>query len=595
MAAEHGIDTRKLSTHVAQRAIDRLLDFAEAKVKEKWAQHKNKNTALFADYMQAQSKRCALVRTLIYDRQTAHLLDLYVPLRARMLFGIGRKSRHQEVTTEDMISLLGKQGDGREEGRKTLAAVLSAPAGAGKTFFMRNLYIKLAASSQSKVPVFLDARELNGIPFTDFAGVITTAFRIAGQQLSREQAVDGLKTGIFLILIDGFDELRLSHARHYAKVLESAAQDFQLCPLLVSGRPSELLHAFALFHQCDLLPLDRKEAIELIRRLEFVETTKDSFIALMQRELFTSHAEFLELPLLCVVMLLTYSDAGRISRKEHEFYEDAFNALWSKHDARKQAGYEREKYTGLDKSDFMKLLSAFCASSYVSEHFSMRETELTAHLTRAKKLTDISAKDEAFIRDMTISTSLLVSEGSTYRFSHRSFQEYFCARYVLSLSDRDIAKGIEAVSSRYATDTVLDYMRSMNAERLEMAWVIPQLFAILPRLQKGEQSFRSLEKLFCSAEGEFLRKLRQVYAMKPSNEALDGAIAAWRDMGLSNVGTLYDVDSDPHWKLFLKDISNFEKLLEKLRKKYCARALMREALFGPSGSSLKSISKRRSH
>ena len=67
------VDTTKLTTHIAQRAIDRILDFGEAKIKEKWAQHKNKNTASFANYIQAQSKRCALVRTLIYDNQSAHL------------------------------------------------------------------------------------------------------------------------------------------------------------------------------------------------------------------------------------------------------------------------------------------------------------------------------------------------------------------------------------------------------------------------------------------------------------------------------------------------------------------------------------------
>ena len=51
MATEYGIDTTKLSTHIAKRAIDQFLDFAEAKVKEKWARHKNKNTELFAQYM----------------------------------------------------------------------------------------------------------------------------------------------------------------------------------------------------------------------------------------------------------------------------------------------------------------------------------------------------------------------------------------------------------------------------------------------------------------------------------------------------------------------------------------------------------------
>ena len=192
---------------------------------------------------------------------------------------------------------------------------------------------------------------------------------------------------------------------------------------------------------------------------------------------------------------------------------------------------------------------------------------------------------------MTISTSLLILEGSAYRFSHRSFQEYFCGRYVLSLNDKDIAKGIEAVSSRYGTDSVLDFVLSINPERFEGAWVIPKLSAIIPRLQKAEQSFKSYHKLFLSTEGEYLRKLREVYGMKPSNEVLGGAIAAWLDMRLPETGPL-NAASNSHWKLFLKDISNFEALFERLTKRSNARALMRDALFGASSGSLKSISKK---
>ena len=73
-------------------------------MKEKWAQHKNKNTALFAQYIEAQSKRCAHVRTLVYDKQSAHLPDIDVPLRARMFVGIGRKHRPKDLTTEDIMN-----------------------------------------------------------------------------------------------------------------------------------------------------------------------------------------------------------------------------------------------------------------------------------------------------------------------------------------------------------------------------------------------------------------------------------------------------------------------------------------------------------
>lgn len=82
--------------------------------------------------------------------------------------------------------------------------------------------------------------------------------------------------------------------------------------------------------------------------------------------------------------------------------------------------------------------------------------------------------------------------------------------------------------------------------------------------------------------------------MKPSNGILDGAIAAWVDMRLSDIRSQDEVDTNSQWKLFLKDIANFEGLLEKLTKKHEATALMREALFGVSGVLLNAKSKKES-
>ncbi|MBR0959357.1 NACHT domain-containing protein [Bradyrhizobium japonicum] len=590
MASEYGVDTTKISTQVAQRAIDRILDFAEAKVKERWAKHKNKDKALFASYIQVQSQRCSLVRTLIYDVQSSNLSDTYVPLDVRRLSGIGRASRFDHLNSDEIINLLQAETATNKGDRTTIAVALSAPAGAGKTFFLKHLYLKLAASAASKIPIFFEARDLNRLPLTDFAGIITTAFKSSGQELSREQALDGLKSGIFSIFIDGFDELRVSHETHYAAVLEQGCRDYQLCPLVVSGRPSGSLRVLELFETFELLPLKPDGSAELVSKLPFDEKVRDSFIALMRKELFKSHAEFLELPLLCVVMLLTYADAGRISNKRHEFYEDAFNALWSKHDARKQAGYEREKHTRLEKSDFVTLLSAFCASSYVSEHFSMRESELEFHLAKAKKLTDLKARPEDFLRDMTSATSLLILEGNAYRFAHRSFQEYFCALYVLSLSDNDFANGIFAISSRYETDSVLDFVRSMNTERFETAWVIPVLGGVMPRLERGQTTFQTYRSLIRSKAGTLLRIIRYLYEMKPSSDEVLGAVEAWGDMKLTNRDR--SSEKSPHWQTFMKDASNFISLLDRLTKKYSARVDMREALFKGEYTSLKSIAKK---
>ena len=76
---------------------------------------------------------------------------------------------------------------------------------------------------------------------------------------------------------------------------------------------------------------------------------------------------------------------------------------------------------------------------------------------------------------------------------------------MLTLSDDDIRNGIEAVSSRYATDTVLDFLFSMNNERFETTWIIPRLETIVLRLEGSERSVASYRNLFVSVDGEFLR------------------------------------------------------------------------------------------
>jgi NACHT domain len=579
MTTDGSIDTGQLTTGVAKRAIDRALDYLEGKIKEKWAQHKNKSEQIFSEYIRAQSKRCSLVRTLIFDKQSSNLSDIYVPLQVRMRSGAGRLSSWAELSEHALIEIISETRD-QSRSRATLAGVVSGPAGSGKSFFMRNLYIELAKSEISKIPVFIEARDLNNIGKTDVSGVIQNAFKVVGCSISLEQVSEGLKAGLFCILIDGFDELRVSIERHYAAELEQVAGEFEACPLIISGRPSHLLHSSDYLQDCELMPLDLDQISNLIERLDFNQETTSSFLALVKSELFGTHRDFLELPLLCVVMLLTYSDSGRISAKRHEFYEDALNALWGKHDARKQAGYEREKYTGLDKGEFFKLMSGFCASTYVGELFTMREREFREHLTRAKELTGVVANADDFLRDSTVSTSLMIQDGNHYRFAHRSFQEYFCAVYVLTLDDGAVGNAIDAVSARYETDSVLGFIRSIHSERFERSWVLPRLTRAMATVTKATQSFAKYKALHSGATGDLLRKVRDTYEMNPSNSPLVGAIAAWEDMNLPTSTDLNAISGSGHSKVFLRDITNMSKLHARIKSKFQARAKLNDSLFG---------------
>jgi len=49
MAADF-VDHRKIATELTQRAIDRIITIGEAKLREYWARHKNRDISTYANY-----------------------------------------------------------------------------------------------------------------------------------------------------------------------------------------------------------------------------------------------------------------------------------------------------------------------------------------------------------------------------------------------------------------------------------------------------------------------------------------------------------------------------------------------------------------
>ena len=64
---------------------------------------------------------------------------------------------------------------------------------------------------------------------------------------------------------------------------------------------------------------------------------REQFIAALTPEYFSRLSEFLSIPLLATLMLMTYSDFAHVPQKMYIFYEQAFQTLFYKHDAIKGA------------------------------------------------------------------------------------------------------------------------------------------------------------------------------------------------------------------------------------------------------------------
>ena len=87
----------------------------------------------------------------------------------------------------------------------------------------------------------------------------------------------------------------------------------------------------------------------------------------------------------------------------------------------------------------MRILNLF--KSYFNGEFQFSESRIRFYIQQAKEKFDrFNFTVENFQEDLTQSVCMLVKEGGTYRFSHRSFQEYFAAWYTCKLVDDVQAK-----------------------------------------------------------------------------------------------------------------------------------------------------------
>ena len=184
----------------------------------------------------------------------------------------------------------------------------------------------------------------------------------------------------------------------------------------------------------------------MINKIDFDKNIKAKFVGELEKNLFDKHKSFAENPLLLTIMLLTYESNAQIPENLNDFYERAFLALFSMHDATKEA-YCRETKTGLSYENFKTIFSYICFKSYFEDVFEFTDVKLLNYINNAKeKFQDIMFIPVDFQEDLVQHVCMLIKDGLVFRFSHRSFQEYFAALYTCKLTDdRDLQQNREII------------------------------------------------------------------------------------------------------------------------------------------------------
>ena len=463
----------------------------------------------FQGYIEKAKARYSLKKTLLYLESPQPFYSMYVcnDLQCYRFPGSHFKQLGT-VRTNATVSIL-------EEFSKY--SIIQGTGGIGKSMFLTYLFLSSAKEYKAgeRLPVLVLLKDYKE-NYSDLEEFIHKGITDFAPDVSREDLIKRLNTGDIILLLDGLDEIRSQLKESFDSNLESFTKRYPGCTIVLSSRPITDFVSYSLFTVYDILPLRKEQAVELVSKLDFWDKEGQThFISDLENRLYSSHREFASNPLLLTIMLMTYSYHGDIPAKMHKFYEEAYKTMARLHDNTK-GSFKRPFYTGLDPERFAVYFSAFCARTYIKEQLEFTSEEFAEHMKKAIKDVPVDDSDtgatlspSAFLRDLVENLCIMYGEGGKYYFIHRSFQEYFAAKYFISDEAVLYKAGLyfDAHDEAMYCDRVIDMLYDMAAERVER-------LVFFPCLQKRFEEYGRI------APNEYLGFLFKEYPALYFNEGI---------------------------------------------------------------------------
>ena len=459
----------------------------------------------FREYLKKAFDSCSKIKTVLYRREPKYLYDFFeVPSVQKIGNFRGEMLKRKANTLDDVLSLA----------NESHFIILRGTGGIGKSTLMKHLFLD-ELSRKDLIPVYLQLQSLNEMKGElDFQRFILEFLRRFGCELDEETLEYALQSGCFLFLLDGYDEVLSNHSGQFFYKLEAFCDRYADNYFIVSSRPrkeSDFLGGsrFTVLEAC---PFTIEEATSLVRKIGYAPDVRDRFIEALKAGMYEKHKTFASNPLLLTVMLIMFDDYADIPEKLHLFYEEAFLSMYMKHDATKGGNYRRERKSGVrDYDDFRMIFACFCFISYANG-----ETEFSwdrlAEIFRQVQDMDFCKSAfsiEAYVDDLMEGLCVLYQDGSRYLFTHRSFQEYFTAVFLMRQSDEHMTnlslQLIENDVERAIRDEVFRLIKGMDEDKFWNNVIFP----ILREFERGlSDAHQTDEKRFSYYLGNLCSVMR---------------------------------------------------------------------------------------
>lgn len=445
---------------ILEKCVEPIISKIKDISKDEWEKFKIDSDIAFRKYLENAYEKYSKIKTILYRTEPKNLYDFFE-------FPNLEKGYECQIDSSNVNNLLDI----------SRFLIVQGTGGIGKSTFMKHLFID-ELNKNDLIPIFIELKDLNEIDSNyNIQEFIFNKLNNLGGKINEKYLGYALQSGCFLLLLDGYDEILSDKKNVFFKKLTDFCDLYSNNYYIISSRPYSEFIEFQRFTVLSLCNFSKEQAVSLVEKIDFDQRIKTQFSQALSDSLYEKHESFASNPLLLNIMLLTYDNYADIPEKLHLFYANAFETLYSKHDATK-GGYKRELKAKLSIDVFKQIFSNFCFITYFQGKIEFTNQDLLAFLEKSK-IKNFELDIEAMIDDLVNSICVLYKGGLNYRFTHRSFQEYFSALFLKELSDENLRKiSIELIKKdahRVSNDSVFYMLYDMAETRMEQNVILPLL------------------------------------------------------------------------------------------------------------------------
>lgn len=382
----------------------------------------------FADYLKESYKNQFIMNTIVFKNQQKTIEELYIPLHLNKV--------SNDVKNKESIRIDGYDDEFIPKFRKL---IITDTAGMGKSTIMKWLFISVIKHSKG-IPIFIELRKLS-----EQNSIIKEIFKninSINEEFNVTYVLNLLKRGDFIFFFDGYDEIPTKDKASVTADLQWFISKVPENLFVMSSREESALVSFGDFQRFNIKPLEYDEAYELIKKYDKDgEVSKELIQKLKQDNNLNLVKEFLVNPLMTSLLYRAYEYKKVIPYKKSLFYRQVYDALFELHDLSKGGAYVHDKISQLDMDDFEEILKFISYKSFIKGKVIYEREEIISLIKEAKESNPkMQFKERDFLEDLEKNVPLLIKDGLEYKWTHKSFQEYFAAKYIChNLKDRQKA------------------------------------------------------------------------------------------------------------------------------------------------------------